>query len=127
MYKLNVISTFSAAHKLVGYDGPCKNLHGHNWKVRVAISCQKTDEIGLTIDFGIVKKYLNEIIDKLDHQLLNDLEVFKKVNPTSENIAKYIYKEMTKKINIQDCRLVEVEIWESAKSSLIYSDLQRKN
>ena len=122
MYKLNVTSDFSAAHKLVGYDGPCKNLHGHNWKVRVAINCQKLDEIGLTIDFGIVKKYLNEITDKLDHQLLNDLEVFKKVNPTSENIARYFYDEMSKKISINDCKLAEIEIWESDKSSLIYSE-----
>lgn len=125
MYKLNVTADFSAAHKLTGYDGPCKNLHGHNWKIRVAIDCKKTDEIGLTIDFGIVKKLLNEIVDKLDHQLLNDLEIFKNINPTSENIAKYFYDEMRKKIESLNCNLTEVEIWESDKSSLIYSDLHR--
>jgi len=122
MYKLNVSSDFSAAHKLVGYDGPCKNLHGHNWKVRVAINCQKIDEIGLTIDFGIVKKILSKITDKLDHQLLNELEMFQNVNPTSENIARYFYDEMSKKISINSCKLVEIEIWESDKSSLIYSE-----
>lgn len=122
MYKLNVSSDFSAAHKLVGYDGPCKNLHGHNWKVRVAINCQKLDEIGLTIDFGIVKKILSKITDKLDHQLLNELEMFQNVNPTSENIARYFYDEMSKKISINSCKLVEIEIWESDKSSLIYSE-----
>ncbi len=121
MYKLNITSDFSSAHKLEGYDGLCRNLHGHNWKVRVAVSCDKTDEIGLAIDFGVIKKYLNEIITELDHQYLNDLEYFKEINPTSENIAKFIYTEFSKKIDNNNCRISEVEIWESEKSSVIYT------
>lgn len=120
MYKLNVTSQFSSAHKLVNYDGPCKNLHGHNWKVRVGIICEKTDELGLTIDFGIVKKELNSIIDRFDHHFLNELDCFKDVNPTSENIAKYFYNEMSKNINVEGCKVSEVEVWESDKSSMIY-------
>ena len=126
MYKLNVISHFSSAHKLEGYDGQCKNLHGHNWKVRVAVQCEKTDKIGLAIDFGVIKNYLKEIIDKLDHQYLNNLEFFKDMNPTSENIAKLIYEEFSKKINDDNCRTSEVEIWESEKSSVIYTDDRNK-
>ena len=120
MYKLNVISHFSSAHKLEGYDGQCKNLHGHNWKVRVTVQCEKTDEIGLAIDFGVIKKYLKEVIDKLDHQYLNELEYFKDINPTSENIAKLIYEEFSEKINDDNCRTSEIEIWESEKSSVVY-------
>lgn len=117
---MNVKSHFSSAHKLVGYDGPCKNLHGHNWEVRIGIICEKTDELGLTIDFGIVKNDLNSIIDKLDHTLLNDLEYFSNCNPTSENIAKYLYRELQNKINRGGCRISEVEIWESDKTSIVY-------
>ena len=122
MYKLNVTTQFSSAHKLVGYDGACKNLHGHNWKVRVGIECKKVDQIGMTIDFGIVKKHLQELIDQLDHQYLNDLPCFEKINPTSENIARYLYREMQKKIAQNGCRMAEVEVWESDKSSMIYSE-----
>lgn len=120
MYKLNVTSQFSSAHKLEGYDGPCKNLHGHNWKVRVGIHCEKTDNTGMTIDFKIIKKHLEEIIDTFDHNYLNDLPCFKNVNPTSENIAKFLFNELNKKINIKGCRLSEVEVWESDKTSMIY-------
>ena len=122
MYTVSIVRTFSSAHSLREYKGKCEALHGHNWKVRVAINCQKIDEIGLTIDFGIVKKILSKITDKLDHQLLNELEMFQNVNPTSENIARYFYDEMSKKISINSCKLVEIEIWESDKSSLIYSE-----
>lgn len=120
MYKLNVISHFSAAHKLVGYEGACKDLHGHNWKVRIGILCDKTDDLGLTIDFKIVKKHLNELIDRFDHKYLNDLSCFKEKNPTSENIARFFYKEMNKKFAKKDCQISEVEIWESDNTSMVY-------
>jgi len=120
MYKLNVTSNFSSAHKLNGYEGLCKNLHGHNWKVRIGILCEKVDKIGMTIDFGEVKKNLNDIMTMLDHTYLNDLEFFKENNPTSENIAKFIYHEMKKRITVQDCSMAEVEVWESDITSMLY-------
>lgn len=120
MYKLNVTSDFSSAHKLNGYEGLCKNLHGHNWKVRIGIVCEKVDKIGMTIDFGEVKKNLHEIMLMLDHTYLNDLEHFKEVNPTSENIAKFIFGEMKKRITVPDCKMAEVEVWESDITSMIY-------
>lgn len=120
MYKLNVTSNFSSAHKLDGYEGLCKNLHGHNWKVRIGILCEKIDNIGMTIDFGEVKKYLNEIMIMLDHTYLNELEYFKDINPTSENIAKFIYHEMKKRIKFPDCHIADVEIWESDITSMVY-------
>jgi 6-pyruvoyltetrahydropterin/6-carboxytetrahydropterin synthase len=120
MYKLNVKSHFSSAHKLVGYNGPCKNLHGHNWKVRIGILCEETDEIGLTIDFGLIKEDLNEIIEKFDHTLLNDLDYFQNCNPTSENIARFIFQELSLKIDGEGCRLSEVEVCESENTSVVY-------
>ena len=120
MYKLNVVSKFSSAHQLIGYDGACKNIHGHNWKVRVAIECSKTDEIGLSIDFGVIKKHLNTVMDYLDHKFLNDLPEFKEINPTSENIAKFIFEYLEKLLTTQNCKLSEIEVWESDNSSVIY-------
>ena len=120
MYKLSVRSEFSAAHKLTGYEGQCRNLHGHNWKVRVSIFCDVTDDIGLTIDFGIVKKDLNDIMDSLDHAYLNELSVFEGINPTSENIAKHIYVEFKKKLAGQSAKVAEVEVWESDRTSMTY-------
>lgn len=120
MYKINVTSSFSAAHKLNGYEGACKNLHGHNWKVRAGINCTKTDEIGLSIDFGIVKKHLNELMENLDHKCLNDIEPFTKNNPTSENISKWLFDELSTRLNSETATVCEIEVWESEKSSIIY-------
>jgi 6-pyruvoyltetrahydropterin/6-carboxytetrahydropterin synthase len=105
---------------LIGYDGACKNVHGHNWKVRVGIVCNQTDEIGLSIDFGIIKKHLNSVMDYLDHKFLNDLDEFKNINPTSENIAKFIYQYLEKRLSTENCNLSEIEVWESDTSSVVY-------
>ncbi|MCD6182036.1 MAG: 6-carboxytetrahydropterin synthase QueD [Candidatus Cloacimonetes bacterium] len=120
MYKLNVTSQFSAAHQLKGYEGACKNLHGHNWKVRVGILCEKTDDIGMTIDFGIVKEIMENILAKLDHSLLNDHDCFAEENPTSENIAQYLYVQFKSRLTEQNCQVADVEVWESDRSSMVY-------
>lgn len=120
MYKINVLSHFSSAHKLDDYDGQCKNLHGHNWKVRAGIECSGLDKLGLSVDFGIVKICLKEILAQLDHEYLNELKYFKKINPTSENIAQYIYKKMSQKLNSETCKVIEIELWESENSSIVY-------
>lgn len=120
MYKLNVTGTFASAHKLDGYDGLCKNLHGHNWKVRLCVMCDHLDNIGMAMDFGILKKNLNEMLDELDHRYLNDLPAFAEMNPTSENIARYLFESMGKKLSQCACEVVEIEVWESDKASVIY-------
>ena len=120
MYKLNVKSHFSAAHQLNGYNGPCKNMHGHNWKVRICILCEKTDEIGLTIDFKEVKTVLNRVISELDHSNLNEHEYFQDKNPTSENIACFIYKRFKNELINDCCRIHEVEVCESDNTSMTY-------
>ena len=122
MYKLNVTSSFSSAHHLNGYIGECKNLHGHNWKVRVQLKTKKTDEIGMAIDFKIVKEHLTSLIKKLDHVNLNDLEWFSSINPTSENIAMVIFNELKQSIENGNIFVNEVEIWESDGTSVIYNE-----
>ncbi|HNW99858.1 MAG TPA: 6-carboxytetrahydropterin synthase QueD [Candidatus Cloacimonadota bacterium] len=122
MYKINVTDSFSAAHQLKGYNGECKNLHGHTWKVRVGITCNTTDEIGLSLDFNVVKKHLKELMEILDHKCLNDLAEFKVMNPTSENLSRFMYLWLKERITMPDCSLAEVEVWESEKSSIVYSE-----
>ena len=121
MYKLNVTTSFSGAHNLKGYPGECKYLHGHNWKVRVQLVAEKTDELGMAIDFRIVKELMNDLIGKFDHKYINDLEWFKVQNPTSENIAKVIFDELHKAFENKNVSLDEVEIWESDFTSIIYN------
>ena len=121
MYKINVTTSFPGAHLLKHYDGACKNLHGHNWKVRVQLVTDQVDEIGMAIDFKIVKEFLNAIIEQFDHKYLNELHYFSEQNPTSENIARVIYELLQKNFENDNIKVNEVEIWESDYTSVIYS------
>ena len=123
MYLLNVTDSFSAAHRLCGYDGACADLHGHNWKVRVGISCENLDEIGMGLDYGIIKQVLGEVLAKLDHQYLNEVPMLKGANPTSENLARIIFEEVASGLRNYPATIKEVEIYESEKSSVIYSNV----
>ncbi|MCL2065185.1 MAG: 6-carboxytetrahydropterin synthase QueD [Candidatus Cloacimonetes bacterium] len=122
MYKINVISAFSGAHLLNNYPGICKKLHGHNWKIRVQLVTKKTDDLGMAIDFKIVKEHLNNLIEKFDHSYLNELSWFEEQNPTSENIARVIYTELQKCLENEDILVNEVEVWESDFTSVIYTE-----
>lgn len=120
MYKLSVSDSFSAAHRLCGYEGACSNLHGHNWIVRVALTAKKLDDIGMAMDFGLIKGLLKKITDELDHAYLNDLPEFKEINPTSENLARHIFERMQKSLDDPSIQVAEVEISESPTSSVVY-------
>lgn len=122
MYLLNVTDSFTAGHRLCGYDGACANLHGHNWKVRVGIACDKLDEIGMALDYGIIKGVLRNILDQFDHQYLNDLPLLGGMNPTSENLARIIFEMMATGLREYDAEVREVEIFESERSSVIYTN-----
>ena len=117
MYEVAVKSDFSAAHRLRNYSGKCENLHGHNWMVEAAVSSKTLDRSGLLIDFKILKERLKKILDNFDHTNLNELTFFKRKNPTSENIAKFIF-DMLKKEGISPQR---VSVWESDTSCATYS------
>jgi 6-pyruvoyltetrahydropterin/6-carboxytetrahydropterin synthase len=116
MYEVVVKSNFSSAHKLREYKGKCENLHGHNWLVEAAVSSKTLNKNGLLVDFRILKNRLKDILDELDHTNLNELPNFKKKNPTSENIAKFIFDRL-KKDGISPQR---VSVWESDTSCATY-------
>lgn len=119
MFELKISSGFSSAHALRGYNGKCENIHGHNWQVELIVSSEKLNDTGLAIDFKILKKYLNEIMEALDHKFINEIEFFKEANPSAENIAMYIYEEFEKKIELIKCRNIivkKVNVYETASS-----------
>jgi 6-pyruvoyltetrahydropterin/6-carboxytetrahydropterin synthase len=116
MFEVKVIGEFSAAHNLREYHGSCEELHGHNWKVEVIVSGKRLDKAGMVIDFKKLKSRMNEVLNKLDHKHINRLEYFKRVNPTSENIAKYIFDNLRP----LTANLKSVTVWESDNSSATY-------
>jgi 6-pyruvoyltetrahydropterin/6-carboxytetrahydropterin synthase len=116
MYTIKVESDFSAAHNLRGYKGKCEELHGHNWKVETSVLKDKLDKTGMVLDFKYLKTKLKQVLDSLDHKYLNDVPYFKKVNPTSENIAKYIYD----RLKCQGLKVNSVTVWESENSQATY-------
>ncbi len=118
MYDIKVKSDFSAAHNLRNYNGKCEKLHGHNWIVEAIFRYKKLDKNGLAVDFRIAKAALKGAIESLDHSYLNDVGIFKKTNPTSENIAKFIYDCLKKKIR----SVYSVAVWENEKSCAVYSE-----
>lgn len=120
MYELTIETQFSAAHQLKGYKGRCEKLHGHNWRVQVSVSSERLDEIGLAIDFHELKKITNEVLLPLDHSMLNEVFPFTEINPSSENIAKWLYDSLKKRVNNDNIKLSAVTVWESEAAAATY-------
>ena len=113
MFEIKVSAEFEAAHRIAGYKGKCDRLHGHSWTVEAAVTGTRLDELGMLVDFKLVKGRLRELLEALDHMFLNDLEPFSAgINPTAENIAKWIADQ------IPQCYRVEVQ--ESVGNVAIY-------
>lgn len=120
MFELTVETSFSAAHQLRGYKGRCERLHGHNWKVQVTVIAERLNEIDIAIDFNEIKRLTDEVVTPFDHSILNEIFPFTEKNPSSENIAKWIYDSLKKKINSDTIHLSAVTVWESDTSSATY-------
>ena len=123
MYELSVEREFSSGHYLRNYRGRCENPHGHNYKVCITLAGAELDQAGLLLDFKLLKQVMRPVIDRIDHQMLNDLEPFTTVNPSAENIARYFYDqtnhqlaEMTQgRVRVKECT-----IWETDTTSATY-------
>ncbi|WP_297209366.1 MULTISPECIES: 6-carboxytetrahydropterin synthase QueD [Thermodesulfovibrio] len=120
MYKLKIITDFDAAHQLRGYKGKCENIHGHNWKVEIAVISESLNDIGIAIDFKELKMIAESVISKLDHTFLNEISPFNEINPSSENIARWIYYSLKDKFDKYPVRLDSVTVWESEHASATY-------
>ncbi|SHJ55315.1 preQ(0) biosynthesis protein QueD [Malonomonas rubra DSM 5091] len=121
MYHLTIQTHFAAAHNLLNYDGDCENLHGHNWKVEVTVKTSTLDDAGLGIDFKILKKKTNKVMDFLDHKYLNDLEPFKGVSTSSERISKYVFDELVDDLQGSGVIVERVTVWESDNACASYT------
>jgi 6-pyruvoyltetrahydropterin/6-carboxytetrahydropterin synthase len=113
MYEVTIETHFSSAHRLRQYNGECERLHGHNWNVTVSIASEELDELGMVIDFRDLKAKTNQLMDKFDHRYLNEVPPFTEINPTTENIAKFIFDELSKGVNTDSTRVSKVTVWES--------------
>ncbi|OGF45386.1 MAG: 6-carboxytetrahydropterin synthase QueD [Candidatus Firestonebacteria bacterium RIFOXYC2_FULL_39_67] len=122
MYELNVEDEFASAHYLRGYKGKCERVHGHNYRVMITVKAKKLNKIGLAVDFSEIKVELKKNMEILDHRLLDELPCFKKVNPSAENIAKYIFDSMNKPLKVKQVKLSKVTVWETARASASYSN-----
>ena len=113
MYELKIENSFAAAHNLREYQGECEELHGHNWKIELVVRAKELNSIGLAIDFKVLKNATDDVLNTLDHVYLNNLDPFKEENPSSENIAKYIFEEVDARIKETGVRVYKVTAWES--------------
>jgi 6-pyruvoyltetrahydropterin/6-carboxytetrahydropterin synthase len=120
MYELMIETHFSSAHQLRGYRGKCENLHGHNWKVQIYVLAEKLNDLDIAIDFHELKRLAEDVLAPLDHGFLNDIFPFTEKNPSSENIAKWIYDSLKKKINDENVQLSAITVWESETASATY-------
>lgn len=124
MFEIKVEAEFEAAHRIVNYPGKCDRLHGHNWRVELKISGSILDDLGMLVDFKKAKAALEEVIDPLDHRFLNELKPFSTMNPTAENIARYVYEELKgyEMFGNASLHLASVCVWESSRACVTYTE-----
>jgi 6-pyruvoyltetrahydropterin/6-carboxytetrahydropterin synthase len=121
-YTLKVVTDFAAAHALRGYRGECSQLHGHNWKVEVEVIASCLDEVGMGIDFKTIKAATKEALSRLDHRHLNEIAPFDDINPTAENIAAYLFRQLSENLQGPRTRVGAVTLWETERACVRYTE-----
>ncbi len=119
MYALTVRCHFDAAHALHGYQGECRELHGHTWDVEVTVEGAELDDVGIVYDFKRLKEDLRAVLDRFDHGYLNEIQPFDEVNPTAEHLARVVFGELEGVVGA-GVRVVEVAVWESPIAKIVY-------
>ena len=125
MYEVTVEDSFAAGHYLRNYKGKCENPHGHNYRVLVTLVGSELDRAGLLLDFKDLREVIRHVIDRLDHQMINDLEPFTQVNPSAENLAKYFYDETSgrlRQVTNGRVQVKDVTIFETDSTTAKYSE-----
>jgi len=119
-FELMTETHFSAAHQLRDYPGDCARLHGHNWHIKLFVECNELDEMGLGIDYKIMKTELKAALEPWDHYNLNDVSPFDVINPSSENVAAELYKEMVKRLENDRLKVSRIEVSETCTAKVTY-------
>lgn len=125
MYEVTVEDTFAAGHYLRNYKGKCENPHGHNYKVRVTLAGRELDKAGLLLDFKDLREVMKQVIDRLDHQMINEVEPFTRLNPSAENLAKYFFDETSSHLGQATggrVRVKDVTIFETDSTTAKYGE-----
>jgi len=121
MFEVTIEETFAAGHALRNYRGKCENVHGHNYRCQVTLEGAELDSIGLLVDFVELKKVVHGVLDRMDHQWLNEFPPFDVLNPSAENMAKYIYDEVMEGLKTRDgVRVGAIRLWETDTASATY-------
>ncbi|MBI4300497.1 MAG: 6-carboxytetrahydropterin synthase QueD [Chloroflexi bacterium] len=121
MYEVSVRVHFDAAHYLRGYQGKCENTHGHRFQIVLTVRADKLDEIGIAFDFTQLKELArSRVLARYDHVLLNEVEPFTNLNPSSENIAATIFANMEPELARLGVRLQSVQCWETPEQYAAY-------
>ncbi len=121
-YTLKVSAQFAAAHQLRDYPGACSRLHGHNWRLDVEVTASRLDELGMVVDFRRIRQEAREVVERLDHRFLNEIPPFDEINPTAENIAAYLYRELDARLRTDGRRLESVTLWETENACVRYRE-----
>ncbi len=125
MFEVTVEDTFAAGHYLRNYKGKCENPHGHNYKIRVTLAGKELDKAGLLLDFKDLREVMKHVIDRLDHQMINDLEPFTELNPSAENLAKYFFDESKpgcSSVTSGRVHIKNVTVFETETTTATYSE-----
>lgn len=120
MYEIEVTDHFSSAHRLREQGSACEHVHGHNWFVTVTLRCEDLDGIGLGIDFKVVKNHMGEVLGGLDHKDLNEIPPFDEVNPSTENLARFIFEQMAERLADTPARMHRVRVSEGPNTAATY-------
>jgi len=120
MYEVEIIAGFAAAHRLREYKGKCERLHGHNYRVHVVVRAESPQSGGMIIDFGDLKQVTNRVLEKLDHAFLNEIAPFDKIEPSAENLAAYLFEQISPELGDHGGTLHSVSVWESETARATY-------
>ena len=121
MFEVTIEETFAAGHALRNYHGKCENVHGHNYRCQVTLEGGELDEIGLLVDFVELKRVVHGVLDRMDHQWLNDFPPFDRLNPSAENIARYIFEQVSEELKLREgVRVGSVRLWETDTAHATY-------
>jgi len=126
MYDVTIKRTFSAAHVLKNIGGQCESLHGHNFVVEVTVTGSQLNQEGVLVDFRVLKTWTDQVLSALDHKYMNDIEYFKDINPSSEQIAKYIFDRIDEQVATFNLAVAGVTVWESESAKASYRGGQKR-
>jgi len=121
MFEVIIEETFAAGHALRNYKGKCENVHGHNYRCQVTLEGAELDDIGLLVDFVELKRVVHAVLDRMDHQWLNEFPPFDVLNPSAENMSRYIFDEICQGLKTREgVRIGLVRLWETDTASATY-------